>query len=154
MLLSVSALLACEERDAVPDASSDRVPSEAVPPADRGAGAAALVSSFNVEVRSDTVRFSLRVSNATLAPLVLDFATGQRFDFEVRGGGGELVWQWSADRAFTQALQSDTLEAGAVLSYDAVWQAGVPAGAYTATARLLAREHPVELVTRFELRDP
>ena len=112
-----------------------------------------LIMSFNVDVRGDSVGFSLLVSHGESEPVVLDFATGQRFDFQVFGPGGAPVWQWSSDRAFTQAMVADTLSPLEQTEWQAWWWPEARSGAYTAVARLLTIEHEVRLETEFELID-
>lgn len=84
-----------------------------------------LVSSLQVETAADSVRFVLQVTNASEAPVRLEFPSGQSFDFVVTRGGAEL-WRWSADYVFTQALRSETLGPGETRTYEASWRP--PAG--------------------------
>ncbi len=79
----------------------------------------------------EPVLLSLAVRNAGRAPLVLEFASGQRVDYVIRCAGRE-IWRWSADRAFTMALGTMTLAPGEERTYAERWpQAttdGRPAG--------------------------
>jgi len=114
-------------------------------------GPPAVVSSFVVRVLADTVHFTFEVRNAGALPLELEFATAQRYDFEVRDPTGEVVWQWSADQMFSQALGRESVAAGDSLVYREQWVASGRRGEYRAVARLASTSHPVELETLFEV---
>jgi hypothetical protein len=54
-----------------------------------------------------TARLTIR---STLAdPLVLNFASGQRFDMALRNRAGEVVSTWGRDKVFLQVLGSETV---------------------------------------------
>jgi hypothetical protein len=104
------------------------------------------------------VRLTLAVANPGSAPVTLQFATSQKFDFEVRRGG-VTVWRWSADRMFTQVLTSLTLAPGARQSFAETWKQQdnkgqpVPAGEYEAIATLttMGRPQPQSAPIRFRI---
>lgn len=125
-------------------------PREAV--RDREAGQpAALAASLQVESLGDSVRFSLRVTNASPLPAGLTFRTGQSFDLVVLQGERE-VWRWSADMMFTQAIRYETLEPEETWSYGATWTP--PAGTrgrFEVRAFLTAEEQRLEQRTEFRL---
>lgn len=111
-----------------------------------------LVSSLRVEA-GDTVVLTLQVTNATAAPVTFTFPTGQSYDFVVRpAGAGAEVWRWSADKGFTQAVQTLTLEPGATWSFGARWAPppGVR-GELVAVGRLTSADRPVERTATFRL---
>jgi hypothetical protein len=109
----------------------------------------ALVTSLHVETAGDTVLLALRVTNPYQAPVQVTFPSGQTYDFAVRAGGREL-WRWSADRGFTQAVQTRTLEPGGTWTFGERWvrPAGVR-GELTAVGRLTSSTHAVERTTAF-----
>lgn len=113
--------------------------------------AAGLVPSLQVRPAGNTVHFTLQVSNASNAPVPLEFSSGQSFDFVVLQGGRE-VWRWSADQMFTQALRSETLAPGATRTYEATWSppAGL-GGELTATGVLTATNRRLEQRSVFRL---
>jgi len=96
-----------------------------------------LATSLIARVEEGSVRFALNVTNAGGEPIRLDFNSGQRFDVSVTDAQGTVVWRWSADRSFIQALGSEMVEPGATLSYDAEW-VGAPPGTYRATGVVTA----------------
>lgn len=138
LLLAVAWVASCR--------ATDTGPSEAI-------GTDALISSFNVGVLGDSVSFTLVVSNGGEDPVVLDFATAQRFDFEVLSSAGAEVWRWSAERAFTQALEADTLGPMEQREWVAWWRPGDLVGEHVAVARLMAMGRELRLETGFDLSD-
>lgn len=135
------------------------VPPEPVPPAapvesgSPGGGATGpLVTTLSVEATSDSVRFLIQVTNATQAPVVLEFRSGQSYDFTVTDGA-TTVWSWAADMMFTQALRSVTLAPGQTQSFSESWRppASLRGRTLTATARLTSMSHPVERTQVFRL---
>jgi hypothetical protein len=110
-----------------------------------------LASSLHAESFSDSVRFSLQVTNASTAPVRLTFSSAQLFDFLVSQDGRE-VWRWSADRAFAQALHELILAPGETRAFDAVWHrdAGTR-GELQVRAVLAGEPYRVEQQTRFHL---
>lgn len=120
--------------------------------AELGAGAPAeLGSSLNVWVANDSVHFELHITNVTAEVMALEFATAQRYDFEVVDGGGRPVWRWSDDLMFAQVLGTEGLAPGESRRYEASWWSDGRRGDHVAVGRLVARNYPVELRTPMEL---
>ncbi|HEX6746583.1 MAG TPA: BsuPI-related putative proteinase inhibitor [Longimicrobium sp.] len=117
-----------------------------------GAGAGPLVSSLQIQPGADAVVFTLAVTNATRAPVTLEFTSGQSYDFVV-GDGGREVWRWSAERMFTQALRSETLAAGETRTWREAWRPdqSLRGRELTATARLVSSSHPLARTQSFRL---
>lgn len=110
-----------------------------------------LATTLGVETGSDGVEFRLHVTNASPRPVTLHFGDGQRYDFVVRGPDGGVVWRWSADQMFTQAVGKEVLPAGESLRYGARWSADVPPGTYQAVGVVTARERDIRETTSFVL---
>jgi len=51
-----------------------------------------------------TLRARLTLRNHFLPPIALTFPTGQRFDLVIRNAAGDVVYQWSDGRSFTEAI--------------------------------------------------
>jgi len=120
---------------------------------DAGGGAAGpLVSTLSVEPTADSVRLLLQVTNATQGPLTLQFRSGQSYDFSV-SDGGRVLWTWSQEMGFTQALRSETLAAGETRAFSESWRPApeLRGRTLTATARLVSTSHPVERTQAFRL---
>jgi hypothetical protein len=115
-------------------------------------GGEPLVSTLSVEPTADSVRLLLQVTNATAGPLMLEFRTGQSYDFAV-SDGDRPVWRWSAEMMYTQALRSETLAAGETRAYAATWKpaATLRGRLLSATGRLTSSSHPVERTQAFRL---
>ncbi|MGQ0815284.1 MAG: BsuPI-related putative proteinase inhibitor [Gemmatimonadota bacterium] len=110
-----------------------------------------LVTSLEVEVARDSVRFILHLTNSGTQPEVLGFRSGQRYDFEVRTAAGEKIWRWSDDRAFTMAMGSETLAPGESRQYSESWTPGNRSGAFIAVGRVVAMGREIEQQARFEI---
>lgn len=82
---------------------------------------AALRVSQPTVARGQPVDFRLSVQNISAENARIPFASGQKFDFEV-WQGARMVWRWSGDRAFTQALTSSTLRPQETVTYQATWK--------------------------------
>jgi hypothetical protein len=117
----------------------------------RSAAERGLITSLDVRVDAGTVQLALHVTNGGDEALVLEFSTAQRYDFEIRGVDGTLLWRWSSDMMFAQALGTVRLEAGESMTYRAEWTAAVAAGWYSAVGRVQSTNVPIELQTTFEV---
>jgi hypothetical protein len=110
-----------------------------------------LAASLQVENLGDSVRFSLRVTNAAPQPVQLTFPTGQSFDFVVLQEGREL-WRWSADMMFTQAIRQEALAPEETRTYSASWSPpAATRGRFVVQGFLTAQEHRLEQQTDFRL---
>lgn len=110
-----------------------------------------LGSSMNVRVVEDTVVLEIHITNVASSPIALEFATTQRYDFEIASPDGESIWRWSAARSFAQALGVEELEPGESRRYIATWVDGGRAGDFIATGWVVSSNYPVELRTGFIL---
>jgi hypothetical protein len=117
-----------------------------------GAGAPPeLGSTMTAMVAGDSVRFELHITNVTSEPVSLEFASSQRYDFEVADGEGVRVWRWSDDMMFAQALGTDVLAPGESRRYGAAWRPDAAGGVVVASGRLVALNYPIELRAMVEL---
>lgn len=96
--------------------------------------------------RGGTIVFHFNVSNPTNSSIHYDFSTAQQFDVAVTDPNGVVVWRWSQNRAFEQALTAIDLRPGETKHYTAVWYTkdtpSLSAGTYTATATLTPTVRP------------
>jgi hypothetical protein len=110
-----------------------------------------LAASLQTESFADSVRFHLRLTNASDAAVELTFPTGQSFDFVVSQGGRE-VWRWSADQMFTQAIRHERLAPGETREYTARWTPPAAVrGEFEVRGWLTAQEHRLEQRTALRL---
>ena len=115
-------------------------------------GDSALASSVEVEVRANTVRMVLHVTNPMNRPVSLEFPSSQRYDFAIRTADGKDVWTWSADKSFAQALGTETIAPGATLDYSETWTPTGSKGSYVAIASLTSTNHPIREQAAFSLQ--
>lgn len=90
----------------------------------------------------EPIEFRLVASNAGPEEAVLDFADGQRFDFEVFRGETR-VWQWSADMFFPMMIGRERIAPGGSIPWSVTLEDGLPAGSYRVRATLTTADRPV-----------
>lgn len=146
LLCAGAVVLACGPRAKSASSDSSAVDTAAIARSD----SSALPSSLNVTVGPD-VRFTLHVTNAGDSPIELQFPSGQTHDFAVLDESGREVWRWSANRLFTQALETRSLGVGESASYEERWQPGNARGTFTAVAKLTSTNAPIEQRVQFTL---
>jgi len=127
-------------------------PAPTTAPGDGAGAAGPLVTTLQTAAAPDSVRFTLQVTNASQQPVTVHFSSGQSYDFSV-SDGGSVVWRWSEDHMFTQALRSEALAPGQTRSWSETWRppASLHGHLLTATARLASTSHPVERSQTFRL---
>jgi hypothetical protein len=125
---------------------------QAAPVGDAGSGSPpGLGSSMNVRVVADTVVLEIHVTNVAASPIVLEFGSTQRYDFEIATAAGEALWRWSAARSFAQVVEQETLQPGETRRYSATWVGEGREGEFIASGWVVSSSHPVELRTGFRL---
>lgn len=107
------------------------------------------------------VKISLRLHNESDHEKTLTFQTSQAFDYYIKNDQGNVVYQYSRDKSFLQALQSLRLKRGEEKVWTEKWdyiQNGhrVPTGRYTIEALLLGEDlsgfdHPLRAVGSFNV---
>lgn len=92
--------------------------------------------------------------NPQNSKIILDFSSGQRYDFYLKKNGQE-VWRWSEGKFFTMALAREEIAPGQELEY----QADIPSqelapGRYTLAGELTTLNGSLKLAeTNFEIID-
>jgi hypothetical protein len=82
----------------------------------------AFLSSTLTAVVADVVTLTFTVKNTGTAPATMQFTTEKRYDFVITDPQGtQILWRWSADKAFPQALGSRTLAPGEQVVFTAQW---------------------------------
>ena len=89
---------------------------------------------------NDVIELRLELKNDTNWPLVLEFTTGQRYDFAVLGTQGDTVWSSSAGRNFMQMLGQEAVQHGQSLLYSLQIRPELPPGTFQIVGRIVARE--------------
>jgi hypothetical protein len=141
-LASAALLAACPARSA----------SAPSPEPGTQAPAGPLVTTLQVQPSSDSVRLTLLVTNAGTAPVVMEFASGQSYDFAI-SDGDRRVWVWSEGRMFTQSLRQETLAPGETHTLSESWKAdpALRGRLLTATAWVRSSSHPALRTQAFRL---
>lgn len=93
--------------------------------------------------------FALTLTNQSGEERVLEFGSGQKFDFLVKQGE-EVIWQWSEDMMFTSALESVTLGAGESITFTAQWDEAFT-GEYTLVGLITEMSSPLETEKSFRV---
>lgn len=148
LLCAGAVALACVPRAQTRPAHDDTTTAASRPDSARSE---MLASSLDVNVTGGEVRLVFHVTNRTDRKVEITFPTGQRYDFVVLDSAGREVWRWSADRMFTQALQTRLLDPNETLSADERWSAGGRTGRFTAVAQLRSANYPIEQRVDFTL---
>jgi hypothetical protein len=122
----------------------------------RGAasGVATVTTDKEAYAAGDTVRLTYQVTNTSTESLDLTFASGQRYDFTVRGDA--LFFRWSKGRYFTDVMGYESIEPGETLSFSSAWRipAGTNAGWYTVSFGIVQRDPFYVATTTFRIGDP
>jgi len=84
------------------------------------------------------VHLRLEVTNDTAEPVRLHFNSSRQYDFEVLWED-QLLWRWSADRMFAQALAEQTLAPGDRRGYEATWDGRLTDGVVAKPGEYIAR---------------
>lgn len=123
-------------------------------------------SKFNAVFSTTKAKFAkdvpvplkLEVKNKTAEPARFRWTSAKTHDFTVKDAGGAVVWRWSADKFFAQALLTKTVGPGAKMIFKADWDQRVdmrktaPAGIYKAEAEFEANDDSFKIgPVRFEI---
>jgi hypothetical protein len=99
--------------------------------------------SFEAFEEAGKVTLRFRVANGAAEPVTVDFPSGQRYDFAAIDPSGEVLWHWSADKAFIQAFDSITLQPGDALEYEEQWDPNGVTGDVVLEATLTSLNLPI-----------
>jgi len=107
--------------------------------------------SFDAVTEGDEVALRFRVANPTPDAVTFEFSSGQQYDFAAWDPNGQEVWRWSADKAFTQAFVSITLQPGEALEFEERWSPAGVAGEVVLEATLTSLNLPIVRTTGLPL---
>lgn len=95
---------------------------------------------------NEPIKMTINVKNTTKQTVKLPFASGQKYDIEIRRGkerNGEKVWQWSRGRMFAMMLSTLPVPPGKTIifteTYDPAKEKPLTPGTYTITATVTTR---------------
>jgi hypothetical protein len=96
------------------------------------------------------VRLTLRSSHPD--PLSLVFTSSQNYDLKIYNERGEIVYTWSADKLFLQAIRNERFGPGEKTFGFGVPISQLPAGRYAAEGYLTTQPPMFSAVVHFEVR--
>ena len=85
--------------------------------------------------------FEIRNDKTVVAKLSMN--SGQQYDYQIKDSSGTVLYTWSADKSFTQMMQTETLSPGEILGMTIDATEGLqnlPAGTYTLEVWSTAKE--------------
>ena len=100
----------------------------------------------------DVIELTLELRNNSDRPLVLDFATGQRYEITILRAQGETAWSWSAGRNFTQVLGQETVQPDQGLLYREQVMPELQTGTFRIVGRIVARDNALADTTVIVVR--
>ncbi|TMW71498.1 BsuPI-related putative proteinase inhibitor [Alteribacter natronophilus] len=81
-----------------------------------------LTFTMDVEETDEGLKTVLTIQNETDEEKRIDFATSQKYDVIVKDEDGDALYQFSEGQMFTQALVSETVEAGGEYVMEDIWE--------------------------------
>ena len=100
----------------------------------------------------EPVTLTLTIRNATSAPLTLEFASAQRYDFTIADADTREVWTWSTGQQFAQMLGEETIGAGDSVVYRERFAGRLAAGRYRAWGMVARIGDLITASAEFEVR--
>ena len=76
-------------------------------------------------IQSSSLTMKLSIKNNSAVPVTIDYSSGQRFDLQLLDANKEILYTWSADKAFILMLSSETLNPGQALEFTETLDAAV-----------------------------
>jgi len=76
-------------------------------------------------IQDSSLTMKLSIKNNSAVPVTIDYSSGQRFDLQLLDANKEILYTWSADKAFILMLSSETLNPGQTLDFTETLDAAV-----------------------------
>lgn len=102
-----------------------------------------LTTDKTVYRSGEPIEVTVKVSNHS-HDTALQFASSQRYDFQVIDPTGATQWTWSADRSFLQVLGSEGLRNGQSIEYREQIPAQLTPGKYQVTGMITTMGRPLQ----------
>jgi len=93
----------------------------------------------------EPVSFAMKLRNTGDKAQAIQFFSGQRFDVSVQNAAGQTVWNWAANKRFSQSLSKLSLAPGEETAFEASWDGralpdfAITPGTYSVHAQLTGR---------------
>lgn len=120
--------------------------------------APAAESAFGIGVvppagANDALFVRLTLKNGGAEPVVLDYRSGQEFDFRIRNAAGDVIYVWSSDKLFPAMIQTIRVEKEKTWAASFVVPKGLAPGKYSIEG-YLTTAGPQNFVARTEFQVP
>jgi hypothetical protein len=147
MLTCAAVVYACAPRNRTAIAAETQQQPASIARTTDSSGLALTVSESD---EPHAMSFELELIN-TGKLMELRFPNGRTHDFVVVDEQNREVWRWSAERLFTQSLQTKQLKKGDAVRYHAQWNEAIP-GRYRVIASLTSDSHSQPIEREFIVR--
>jgi hypothetical protein len=109
--------------------------------------------STKLTVKSgDVVELNLSVRNNTKKMVELRFPSAKTHEFVLVNSRGAEVWRSGKQRTYTQVMQAKLVKSKDIAVYSEEFNASKLHGHYTAIAKLVSENHPIEERVEFDLK--
>lgn len=85
------------------------------------------------------VGFKLVIRNTSDKTIELKWPSAKTHDFKVINTAGKIIWQWSKDKSFAQALKTKRLKSGSKMEIKSIWDQKTSAGKIAARGKYTVR---------------
>ncbi|HET8712469.1 MAG TPA: BsuPI-related putative proteinase inhibitor [Gemmatimonadales bacterium] len=103
-----------------------------------------LTTDKSVYRSGEPIEVTVKVTNRSNRDTALQFASSQRYDFQIIDPTGATQWTWSADRTFMQVLGSEGLRGGQSIEYREQIPATLAPGRYQVTGMITTMGRPLQ----------
>ena len=79
---------------------------------------ASLIPDVTAEYSGGMLSTHFEVDNISENAISVTFPSGQRYDYQILDGSGEILYTWSMDKSFIEMLMDETIEPGQSWLYD------------------------------------
>jgi hypothetical protein len=104
-----------EETNNSPDNSGDEISKEEAMPE-------ALNYQAEASLDNDVLHVTMTITNESDAAQELTFTSAQKYNVRIFDSSGTKKYDFAEDMMFTQAIETDTIEAGESIDYDMDWR--------------------------------
>lgn len=109
-----------------------------------------LETTLDVEQSNDVLTFEISLANKGTEDVELMFTSSQIFEIYVKNSAGDIVYTYSADKMFMQAIEYELVKAGDTVKWEEHWNfteytPNFESGEYTVEVEILGTLEEVEV---------
>ncbi|WP_160911256.1 BsuPI-related putative proteinase inhibitor [Halobacillus litoralis] len=135
-----------------PRTSTETSGSETVVSKDRKQEVYATLERKGTELQSN--HFEYTIHNETAEPVTLPFRSGQRYEYYVRNGKGELIETYSKGKMFTQEVTQKVIDPGETYT-EKITLLPLPPGLYVLEVESVSKyKNKFKKIVKFEVEGP